>query len=603
MTSQASIDEARRLSWREYGLVLLFALALFLPGFSSIPPVDRDEGRYVTASTQMLASGDFVDIRYQEGPRYLQPAGIYWLQTLPTALFSDPEQREVWTYRVPSLLSAVTAALLTAFIGALLFGRRVGIAAGALMAACLSLGFESRIAKIDATLLAAITTAQITLLLIYLDRTSRPKLTAALFWGMLGVGLMLKGPVILIVAFSTIAALCVWDRKVGWLKRLHAGWGVLITLAIALPWFVAIAYVSDGAFYARSLGKNFAGKIGTSEQAHSGPIGYHLMSFVAMFWPGSLFAGLAVPFAWRERVRPEVRFLICWIVPTWIVFELVATKLPHYVLPTYPAIACLAAAALFAAPQSLRLPWKIAGWVWAGLWTLVGLVLASLGALFGTAVDLDLFDAEIDTAADAPRILSAAASDLTAHGDPVLIAATLGAAALIGMTLVFAARRRPERALVAALTAGAVVWIFTFGRALPQAEGFWLSPRIAETVQRVRPCPTGELITTPYHEPSLVFLYGPYRTRLALEEDAARRLAASPACSVAVIGAKQQPRFLADAAALGMPVRAVARLNGRNYSDNELYDLTFFVAERRPVTERDRGDRLESERTAVTPRP
>lgn len=576
MTALAAPDD-RRLSVREYLLLALFALAIFLPGLHFIPPVDRDEGRYVTASTQMLASGDFVDIRYQEGPRYLQPAGIYWLQTIPTALFSDPADREVWTYRVPSLLSAIAAVLMTGFIGSLLFGRRAGIAAGALLAACFSLNFEARIAKIDATLLAAITAAQLALLLIYLDRATRPKAIAALFWAMLGVGLMLKGPVILIVTLSTIAVLCVWDRKVGWLKRLHALWGLPLMLAIALPWFIAIAYVSDGAFYARSLGKNFAGKIGTSEQSHSGPIGYHLMSFVVMFWPGSLFAGLAVPFAWRERVRPEVRFLIAWIVPTWIVFELVATKLPHYVLPTYPAIACLAAAALFAGPQGLRLPWKVAGWVWAAIWALAGLLLTTLGVLFKTAVDLDFFDAEIETAADASRILSAAATELATHGDAVLIAAALGGAVLVGMTLAFAALRRPERALVSALTAGAVVWIFTFGRALPGAEAFWLSPRIAETAERVRPCPTGELITTPYHEPSLVFLYGFDRTRLALEEDAASRLARAPACSVAVIGAKQEPRFLADAARLGLAVRPAAELKGRNYSDNEVYDLTFYV--------------------------
>lgn len=578
MTAQPS-TEANRLSWREYVLLALFALAVFLPGFATIPPVDRDEGRYVTASTQMLAERDFVDIRYQDGPRYLQPAGIYWLQTLPTALFTDPGQREIWTYRVPSLVSAVTAVLLSGFIGALLFGRRAGIAAGALMAACFSLNFEARIAKIDATLLAAITAAQLALLLIYLDRAGRrAKAVAAVFWAMLGVGLLLKGPVILITTLTTIAALCLWDRRVAWLKRLHADWGVLLALAIALPWFVAIYVETDGAFYARSLGKNFAGKIGTSEQSHGGPFGYHLMSFVGAFWPGSLFAGLAVPFVWRERVRPEVRFLIAWIVPTWIVFELVATKLPHYVLPTYPAIACLAAAALFAAPQSLRLPWKIAGWVWAGLWTLLSLLLLLLGVVFGPAVALDLFGAEADGAGEIATLVSAA---LVRASDPVAgVAAALGAA-LVGAVLAFASRRQPERALVSALAAAAVVWTSTFGWVLPRTDGFWLSPQIAETARRVRPCPGGDLVTTPYHEPSLVFLYGPYDTRLALEADAALQLSRDPVCGVAAIGAAQEPRFLAEAARLNMPVRAVAELKGRNYSDNELYDLTFYVAERR----------------------
>ena len=46
---------------------------------------------------------------------------------------------------------------------------------------------------------------------------------------------------------------------------------------------------------------------------------------------------------WAARREPGAKFLLAWIVPTWIVFELVVTKLPHYVLPLYPAIAILIA--------------------------------------------------------------------------------------------------------------------------------------------------------------------------------------------------------------------------------------------------------------------
>ena len=56
---------------------------------------------------------------------------------------------------------------------------------------------------------------------------------------------------------------------------------------------------------------------------------------------------MAIPFVWTHRREAAVRFLIAWIVPSWIVFEMIKTKLPHYVLPLFPAIACLAALALF----------------------------------------------------------------------------------------------------------------------------------------------------------------------------------------------------------------------------------------------------------------
>ncbi|MDP3382203.1 MAG: glycosyltransferase family 39 protein, partial [Phenylobacterium sp.] len=69
----------QRLSLKGALLLLAAALVILAPGLTGLPPVDRDESRYAVATTQMLATGDFVDIRFQEQPRYLQPAGVYWL--------------------------------------------------------------------------------------------------------------------------------------------------------------------------------------------------------------------------------------------------------------------------------------------------------------------------------------------------------------------------------------------------------------------------------------------------------------------------------------------------------------------------------------------
>ena len=68
--------------------------------------------------------------------------------------------------------------------------------------------------------------------------------------------------------------------------------------------------------------------------------------FWITFWPGSILAGLAAPRVWQARREPGAQFLLAWLVPSWIVFEVVITKLPHYVLPLYPAIAILIAGIL-----------------------------------------------------------------------------------------------------------------------------------------------------------------------------------------------------------------------------------------------------------------
>jgi 4-amino-4-deoxy-L-arabinose transferase-like glycosyltransferase len=212
-----------------YLLLLLLSLALFVSGQASLPPLDRDESRYTQATAQMFETGNFVDIRFQDQPRYLQPAGIYWLQAASVSLLSAPEHRDIWAYRVPSLIGATLAVLLTAWIGNLLFGAPVGFVAAVLMAVSLILGVEARMAKIDAVLLTTVLTAQAALAKIYLESTAdrEPSLGwVAAFWLALGVGLMLKGPIILLVVFGTILLLTITERRVAWLRRLRGRLGV-----------------------------------------------------------------------------------------------------------------------------------------------------------------------------------------------------------------------------------------------------------------------------------------------------------------------------------------------------------------------------------------
>ncbi|HZZ30946.1 MAG TPA: glycosyltransferase family 39 protein, partial [Phenylobacterium sp.] len=104
--------ELARLSrgWRGPALAALIAFLAGLPGLIAVPPLDRDEARFAQATAQMLESGDFTVIRYQEEPRFKKPVGIHWLQAASVSLFSNPEDREIWAYRIPSLLGAMLAA-------------------------------------------------------------------------------------------------------------------------------------------------------------------------------------------------------------------------------------------------------------------------------------------------------------------------------------------------------------------------------------------------------------------------------------------------------------------------------------------------------------
>src|SRR5947208_2229848 len=103
---------------RPYALLCLLCLILYVPGLAAIPPLDRDEARFAQATRQMLETGDFVRIRFQDSSRNNKPAGIYWLQAAAVSVFSTPEATAIWPYRVPSLLGGMAAVMLTFACGA-----------------------------------------------------------------------------------------------------------------------------------------------------------------------------------------------------------------------------------------------------------------------------------------------------------------------------------------------------------------------------------------------------------------------------------------------------------------------------------------------------
>ena len=116
-------------------LLLLLSLFLTLPGITSLPPIDRDEARFAQATKQMVETGDFVDIRFQEQSRYKKPIGIYWLQAAAVQASSLGADAPIWVYRIVSALGIAAAVLALAWTGARLFGANAGFLAGVVLAA------------------------------------------------------------------------------------------------------------------------------------------------------------------------------------------------------------------------------------------------------------------------------------------------------------------------------------------------------------------------------------------------------------------------------------------------------------------------------------
>ncbi|WP_019090711.1 ArnT family glycosyltransferase [Komagataeibacter europaeus] len=546
-----------RLTLRHYILVALSVFILFLPGRASLPPLDRDEPRYMEATAQMLHSGNYVDVRFLDQPRYLQPAGIYWLEATAVRLTGMQDAHAVWPYRIPSLLAVTASAVLTAWIGAALFGPMCGLLGAALLAVSVLMTAEGRMATIDTTLLLFVLLAQCGLLRAYLDRErdlATPLAAALLYWTALGCGLMLKGPVILIPGFGTPLALALVERRIDWWKRLRPAWGWLVMLAIVLPWCVAIGIISHGDFFSRAVGRNFLGKVASGQETHGLPPGYHLAVFAIAFWPGSVFAAMSLPFVWERRFQPHVRYLLCWIVPHWLVFEAIATKLPHYVLPTYPAIAILTAAAIVSFPTDWEWPRAIWG---RSLLAAYGLIWFTIGSVLAFAGPVLLWRME--------GMVSPA---------PMLVPA--GALPLLGLSGYMILHRDALRAAMAAVAAAIIIHVGLFTTVIPRLQTIWLSPRLAAMVDAHRPCARTIVASTSDSEPSLVFLLG-QDTRLINATAAADFLQQNPKCGMALVGARDLGAFSARIMENGLDVHELGQQTGLNYSTGKHLEIGLYA--------------------------
>jgi 4-amino-4-deoxy-L-arabinose transferase-like glycosyltransferase len=535
-----------------YLLILIFGLLLYLPGFTTIPAVDRDEARFAQATRQMLETGDYIDIRLQDEARLKKPIGIYWLQAAATRIAGGEDTHNpIWTYRLPSLIGALGAILVTLAIGRRWLGAEAGFAGAALLACTLLLGMEARQAKTDAFLLLTVLVAMAGLAEAWMPRPGAVpsgRWHWSLFWVAMGVGILIKGPIVPMVAGLAALVLIVVERNIRWLGRLRPWPGILIALAIALPWLIAITISTHGAFITQSLGNDMAAKLAGAKESHGAPPGAYLVMFPVTFWPGSLFALLALPWVWRNRRDRAVAFCLAWIMPSWLVFEAVPTKLPHYVLPLYPAIALLAGAALadrLSAPATGR-PWPARAVV--ALWLLVGLV---LGAIVIAAAPLG-------------------------DGRPS-IRGILAALAIWGVAAAgvwFAWRGALHEAAIFVLAGSIVALGLTFGAAIPALDAPWIAPRLKEALFRKMPAGHGPVLIAGYAEPSALIAFGT-DLKFGSGGDAAKLLADSDH-AVAIVGGDQADVFKATLTDSHVTAEPLATVEGFNYAKGKRIALTLY---------------------------
>ena len=327
-------------------VVLVACGFLFFFGLGAFGLVGADEPRYAQIAREMLARHDWIVPTLNGKPWLEKPVLLYWKAMNSYAVFGVHD----WAARLPAAFYATTMVFAIFF-----FMRRFRpgseLDAAIITASCAAVIAFGRGASTDMLLSAPFCIA---LLAWWTWHETDKKLWLAVFYGMLAIGTLAKGPVAPALAVLIIGAYALSRREPGIFLRSIWWPGLLLYFAIALPWFVAVQIKVPQFFHEFFLQHNLE-RFGTNRYQHSQPIWYYLPVFLLATVPWTIFVVAALVDAIREgakRIRDKSTgtntdwlpvFLVIWALVPVLFFSISRSKLPGYILPGIPAAALLAA--------------------------------------------------------------------------------------------------------------------------------------------------------------------------------------------------------------------------------------------------------------------
>lgn len=450
-----------------------------MPGLVRMPVIDRDEAHFAQASRQMLQTGHYFQIRFQDKTRFQKPPGINWLQAASVKLFSNADVSAIWPYRIPSLLGALISVLLTYYFSGRFVSQKTARLAAAFLASSLLLVVEAHMAVIDSSLLSSVLLMQGSLWIIYqtgMDKKEAHWGWALCFWLAMAYGFVLKG-VTPLVGILSLTSLCLIERQIKWLSGLRVLSGLLLFILVSLAWLALVNAAEHSNYLMQMIHKDLLPKLQGGHESHGKPPLFHLIILPLTFWPASLFLWQGGVYAFRNRRERVVKFLLAWILPTWLFFEIMPTKLPQYVLPTFPAIALLCALAIEGLANA-KPPGKWLHFLQV-LWGIL-----SLGLAFSLA--------------SLPYLVMQHYSTLSIILFTVITLMTFAA-------VYFGWKGAYQNASFAVLLMALIVYPLIFTYLLPQLKPVWLTTNLVQLIDKNKISNEKPVLVVGFEEPSLVF--------------------------------------------------------------------------------------------------
>ena len=332
--------------YKELIFLIFLSLIFNFSTINTVPVLDRDEARYAQATKQMIETGNYSSIKFQEQLRSKKPTGIYWLQSVSVNIFSadnrDKSLNKIWKYRFVSSLFSLISSIALFLIGLKIFKKKSAFLGAITLQCTLLFIIESHIAKTDAVLLTFSIISMI-LLCGYYNGILKKKYDFyfIIFWSSLGLSVLIKGPILLLIVLITTFFIILIKKQWQWVLKTNPLIGIIIVSLIIIPWILSTPDSEQFNFINEGLKKDFFAKLVSVQEQHGAFFGAHSVAILILFFPMSIFLLPSITLAIKSIKFNNNFFLIAWIVPNLIVLELIPTKLPHYTLPIYPALSLL----------------------------------------------------------------------------------------------------------------------------------------------------------------------------------------------------------------------------------------------------------------------
>ena len=316
-------------------------LVLFFFRLGAAPLWDVDEGMHAATSKDMVLTGDWVTPKSNNENFYDKTAFFNWLVALSLSVFGFTELAA----RLPAALLGLATVLLTYLLGRRLGSSRLGLLGGVILATSPQFIILSRTVVHDISLACFITAA---LYFFYLAYTSedRRRLNLMLFYASAGVAVLAKGPIGILLPGLVIFLFLLLRGRLSFIKEMSMGWGALVFLLVAAPWYVLISLRNSDYVSYFFLQQNFGNFLSKAQSRHPRPFYYYVPALLAGMLPWSFFVPVAVfrPLAEGiKKINDRTLFLICWFLAIFLFFSAASSKLETYILPAFPAIALLIA--------------------------------------------------------------------------------------------------------------------------------------------------------------------------------------------------------------------------------------------------------------------